>query len=163
MGAMINSLRSFLLLELGKGLFLTLKYFFKPKVTINYPYEKGSLSPRFRGEHALRRYPNGEERCIACKLCEAICPAQAITIEAGPRRNDGTRRTVRYDLDMVKCIYCGLCQEACPVDAIVEGPNFEFATETREELYYDKDKLLANGDRWETEIARNLAADARWR
>ena len=100
---------------------------------------EGPLSPRFRGEHALRRYPNGEERCIACKLCEAICPAQAITIEAGPRRNDGTRRTTRYDIDMVKCIYCGFCQEACPVDAIVEGPNFEFATETREELYYDKD------------------------
>ena len=162
MGAMINSLRSFLLLELGKGLFLTLKYFFKPKVTINYPYEKGSLSPRFRGEHALRRYPNGEERCIACKLCEAVCPAQAITIEPEPR-DDGSRRTTRYDIDMTKCIYCGFCQEACPVDAIVEGPNFEFATETREELYYNKDKLLANGDRCETEIARNLAADARWR
>ena len=131
--------------------FLSMRYFFAPKATINYPLEKGPLSPRFRGEHALRRYPNGEERCIACKLCEAICPAQAITIEAGPRRNDGTRRTVRYDIDMVKCIYCGFCQEACPVDAIVEGPNFEFATETREELYYDKDKLLANGDRWERE------------
>ena len=117
---------------------LAMRYFFKPKATLNYPHEKGPLSPRFRGEHALRRYPNGEERCIACKLCEAICPAQAITIEAGPRRNDGTRRTTRYDIDMVKCIYCGLCQEACPVDAIVEGPNFEFATETREELYYDK-------------------------
>ena len=111
-----------------------MRYFFKPKSTLNYPFEKGPISPRFRGEHALRRYPNGEERCIACKLCEAICPAQAITIEAGPRRNDGTRRTTRYDIDMVKCIYCGLCQEACPVDAIVEGPNFEFATETREEL-----------------------------
>jgi len=153
MSALVNAVRSFLLLELGKGMFLTLKYFFKPKVTINYPYEKGSLSPRFRGEHALRRYPNGEERCIACKLCEAVCPAQAITIEAEPR-DDG---------NMTKCIYCGFCQEACPVDAIVEGPNFEFATETREELYYDKDKLLANGDRWETEIARNLAADAKWR
>ena len=117
------------------------------------PFEKGPLSPRFRGEHALRRYPNGEERCIACKLCEAICPAQAITIEAGPRRNDGTRRTTRYDIDMVKCIYCGFCQEACPVDAIVEGPNFEFASETREELYFNKEKLLANGDRWEREIA----------
>ena len=162
MSAVSNALRSFLLLELGKGLFLTLKYFFKPKVTINYPYEKGSLSPRFRGEHALRRYPNGEERCIACKLCEAVCPAQAITIEAEPRA-DGSRRTTRYDIDMTKCIYCGFCQEACPVDAIVEGPNFEFATETREELYYDKDKLLANGDRWETEIARNLSADANWR
>ena len=162
MGAMINSLRSFLLLELGKGLFLTLKYFFKPKVTINYPYEKGSLSPRFRGEHALRRYPNGEERCIACKLCEAICPAQAITIEAEPRA-DGARRTTRYDIDMVKCIYCGFCQEACPVDAIVEGPNFEFATETREELFYDKDRLLANGDRWERLIAKNLELDAPYR
>ena len=127
------------------------------------PYEKGPLSPRFRGEHALRRYPNGQERCIACKLCEAICPAQAITIEAGPRNNDGTRRTVRYDIDMVKCIYCGFCQEACPVDAIVEGPNFEFATETREELIYDKDKLLANGDRWEVEIAKNIELDAPYR
>ena len=128
------------------------------KATLNYPFEKGPLCPRFRGEHALRRYPNGEERCIACKLCEAICPAQAITIEAGPRRNDGTRRTTRYDIDMVKCIYCGLCQEACPVDAIVEGPNFEFATETREELYYDKERLLANGDRWEREIAEQSGA-----
>ena len=162
MSALVNAVRSFLLLELGKGMFLTLKYFFKPKVTINYPYEKGSLSPRFRGEHALRRYPNGEERCIACKLCEAVCPAQAITIEAEPR-DDGSRRTTRYDIDMTKCIYCGFCQEACPVDAIVEGPNFEFATETREELYYDKDKLLANGDRWETELAGRLNADAPYR
>ena len=140
--------RSMLLGELVAGLGLTLRYFFKPKATINYPYEKGPISPRFKGEHALRRYPNGEERCIACKLCEAICPAQAITIEAEPRE-DGSRRTTRYDIDMTKCIYCGLCEEACPVDAIVEGPNFEFATETREELLYDKDKLLANGDRWE--------------
>ena len=162
MGAMINSLRSFLLLELGKGLFLTLKYFFKPKVTINYPYEKGSLSPRFRGEHALRRYPNGEERCIACKLCEAVCPAQAITIEAEPRE-DGSRRTTRYDIDMTNCIYCGFCQEACPVDAVVEGPNFEYSTETREELLYDKAKLLANGDKWERAIAANLEADAPYR
>ena len=144
------------------ALFLAIKEIFKSKKTINYPFEKGRISPRYRGEHALRRYPNGEERCIACKLCEAICPAQAITIEA-EERNDGSRRTTKYDIDMLKCIYCGFCQEACPVDAIVEGPNFEFATETREELYYDKNKLLANGDRWETEIARNLAADARWR
>ena len=158
-----RSTRALLLTELVSGMALTLKYFFKPKVTVNYPFEKGPLSPRFRGEHALRRYPNGEERCIACKLCEAICPAQAITIEAGPRRNDGTRRTTRYDIDMVKCIYCGFCQEACPVDAIVEGPNFEFATETREELFYDKDKLLANGERWEREIAANIAADAPYR
>ena len=162
MKTVYNIARSFLLLEVLRGLALTLKYFFKPKVTLNYPYEKGSLSPRFRGEHALRRYPNGEERCIACKLCEAICPAQAISIEA-EERADGSRRTTRYDIDMTKCIYCGFCQEACPVDAIVEGPNFEFATETREELYYDKEKLLANGDRWEEAIARNLAADARYR
>jgi len=154
--------RSFLLAELVNGFALTLKYMFKPKVTINYPFEKGPISPRFRGEHALRRYPNGEERCIACKLCEAICPAQAITIEAEPR-DDGSRRTTRYDIDMTKCIYCGLCQEACPVDAIVEGPNFEFATETREELYYNKQKLLDNGDRWEAQIAANLEADAPYR
>ena len=154
--------RSFLLQELLSGMWLTLKYVFRPKVTINYPYEKGPLSPLFRGEHALRRYPTGEERCIACKLCEAVCPALAITIEAEPRE-DGSRRTTRYDIDMTKCIYCGLCQEACPVDAIVEGPNFEFATETREELFYNKDKLLANGDRWEAEIAENLRLDAPYR
>jgi NADH-quinone oxidoreductase subunit I len=151
------------LMEFVTGFVLAMRYFFKPKATLNYPFEKGPISPRFRGEHVLRRYPNGEERCIACKLCEAICPAQAITIEAGPRRNDGTRRTTRYDIDMVKCIYCGLCQEACPVDAIVEGPNFEFATESREELYYDKERLLANGDRWEREIAKNIALDAPYR
>ena len=163
MGIIDRSAKALLLHELISGLSLTLRYFFRPKVTLDYPYEKGPISPRFRGEHALRRYPNGEERCIACKLCEAICPAQAITIEAGPRRNDGTRRTVRYDIDMVKCIYCGMCQEACPVDAIVEGPNFEFAAETREELYYDKAKLLANGDRWEREIAKAIALDAPYR
>ena len=154
--------RSFLLTEIVSGMALTLRYFFRPKATIRYPYEKAPLSPRFKGEHGLRRYPNGEERCIACKLCEAICPALAITIEAEPRE-DGSRRTTRYDIDMVKCIYCGLCQEACPVDAIVEGPNLEFATETREELLYDKAKLLANGDRWEQAIAANLAADAPYR
>src|SRR5205809_2095424 len=154
--------RSFLLAEVIGGFVLTFRYFFAPKKTLNYPFEKGSLSPRFRGEHALRRYPSGEERCIACKLCEAICPALAITIEAEPRE-DGSRRTTRYDIDMVKCIYCGLCQEACPVDAIVEGPNLEFATETREELLYDKAKLLANGDKWEQAIAANLAADAPYR
>ena len=154
--------RSFLLQELVTGFWMTLRYMFKRKVTLNYPFEKGPLSPRFRGEHALRRYPNGEERCIACKLCEAVCPAQAITIESEPRA-DGSRRTTRYDIDMTKCIYCGFCQEACPVDAIVEGPNFEFATETREELYYDKEKLLANGDRWEREIARSIALDAPYR
>ena len=163
MAVLDRTARSIFLAELVQGFALTLKYFFMPKVTLNYPFEKGPLSPRFRGEHALRRYPNGEERCIACKLCEAICPAQAITIEAGPRRNDGTRRTTRYDIDMVKCIYCGLCQEACPVDAIVEGPNFEYATETREELLYDKAKLLANGDKWERLLAANLAADAPYR
>jgi len=162
MAMLDRTARSLLLIEIAAGMWLTLKYFFKPKVTINYPYEKGPLSPRFRGEHALRRYPSGEERCIACKLCEAICPAQAITIEAEPRE-DGSRRTTRYDIDMTKCIYCGFCQEACPVDAIVEGPNFEFATETREELMYDKAKLLSNGDRWEAEIATALAADAPYR
>ena len=157
-----RSTRALLLTELVSGLWVTLTYLFRPKVTLNYPYEKGPLSPRFRGEHVLRRYPNGEERCIACKLCEAICPALAITIEAEPRA-DGSRRTTRYDIDMTKCIYCGYCQEACPVDAIVQGPNYEFATETREELLYDKAKLLANGDRWETQIAANLEADAPYR
>jgi NADH-quinone oxidoreductase subunit I len=163
MARLANAAHALLLKEFAAATWLALRYFFKAKATVNYPFEKNPVSPRFRGEHALRRYPNGEERCIACKLCEAVCPAQAITIEAGPRRNDGTRRTVRYDIDMVKCIYCGFCQESCPVDAIVEGPNFEFATETREELYYDKAKLLANGDRWERDIARNIALDSPWR
>ncbi|MFT5540402.1 MAG: NADH-quinone oxidoreductase subunit I [Alphaproteobacteria bacterium] len=162
MSIITQSAKALILKELVSGMWLTLKYFFKRKVTLNYPFEKGMLSPRFRGEHALRRYPSGEERCIACKLCEAICPAQAITIEAEPR-DDGSRRTTRYDIDMTKCIYCGFCEEACPVDAIVEGPNFEFAAETREELMYDKDKLLANGDRWENEIAQRLRAEAPYR
>jgi len=162
MNFIIKNIKAFALYELLLGMLLTLKYMFKPKVTINYPHEKGPLSPRFRGEHALRRYPNGEERCIACKLCEAVCPAQAITIEAEPRE-DGSRRTTKYDIDMSKCIYCGLCEESCPVDAIVEGPNFEFATETREELMYNKEKLLSNGDKWEHEIAQNLKIDSPYR
>ncbi len=158
---LLSILKKTLLLEILKGLWMTIRYFFKKKVTINYPFEKGILSPRFRGEHVLRRYESGEERCIACKLCEAVCPAQAIIIEAEPRE-DGSRRTTRYDIDMTKCIYCGFCQESCPVDAIVEGPNFEFATETREELIYDKNKLLANGDRWEMEIAKNLESESKY-
>jgi len=148
--------------ELLRGMSYVLKVFFEPKATINYPFEKGPISSRFRGEHALRRYPTGEERCIACKLCEAICPAQAITIEA-EEREDGSRRTTRYDIDMTKCIYCGFCQEACPVDAIVEGPNFEYSTYTHEELLYDKQKLLDNGDKWEAEIAHNIKTEALYR
>ena len=158
----LNRIKYFLLLDIYKGLFLTFKRIFKPSVTINYPYEKAPLSPRFRGEHALRRYPNGEERCIACKLCEAACPALAITIEAEERK-DGSRRTTKYDIDMTKCIYCGLCQEACPVDAIVQGPNYEFATETHEELIYNKEKLLDNGDRWELALQKNINSDAPYR
>ena len=157
-----RAINYFLLNDFLKGFKLGIKYFFRPKATLNYPYEKGPISSRFRGEHALRRYPSGEERCIACKLCEAVCPAQAITIEAEPRE-DGSRRTTRYDIDMSKCIYCGLCEESCPVDAIVEGPNFEFATETREELMYTKEKLLENGDRWEQEIAQNIYLDRKYR
>ena len=162
MQAIRNFLKTFLLWELGQGLWVTWKGLWAPKVTVNYPEEKTPQSNRFRGLHALRRYPNGEERCIACKLCEAVCPALAITIESDVSA-DGTRRTTRYDIDLFKCIYCGFCEEACPVDAIVEGPNFEFATETREELYYNKDKLLANGDRWEAALAANIVADAPYR
>jgi len=127
----------------------------EPEWTINYPFEKGPISPLFRGEHALRRYPTGEERCIACKLCQSACPARAITIETEPRP-DNSRRTTRYDIDMTKCIYCGFCQEACPVDAIVESSNYEFATYGHEELLYDKYKLLDNGDKWEPQLARNI-------
>ena len=155
-------IKTIFLVEILKALAIAIKEIFRSKKTINYPFEKGKISPRFRGEHALRRYPNGEERCIACKLCEAVCPAQAITIESEPR-NDGSRKTTRYDIDMLKCIYCGLCEESCPVDAIVQGPNFEFATETREELYYDKEKLLENGDRWEQTLAENIKSDLPYR
>ncbi|PPR16859.1 MAG: NADH-quinone oxidoreductase subunit I [Alphaproteobacteria bacterium MarineAlpha9_Bin3] len=162
MGKLFRSFWFIMLGELASGMFLTFKYMFKKPVTINYPYEKGKLSPRFRGEHALRRYPNGEERCIACKLCEAVCPALAITIESEPR-DDDSRRTTRYDIDMTKCIYCGLCEEACPVDAIVQGPNYEFAKESREELFYDKEKLLENGDRWESVLSNNIQKDKQFR
>ena len=155
-------LKTIFLLEFVTGLLIAIREMFRPKKTINYPYEKGSLSPRFRGEHALRRYPSGEERCIACKLCEAVCPAQAITIES-TERDDGRRKTTRYDIHMLKCIYRGLCQESCPVEAIVQGPNFEFSTETREELYYNKEKLMDNGDRWEDVLAKNIRLDKPYR
>ena len=154
--------KTIFLVEFVQAILKAFKEIFKPKKTINYPFEKGPISPRYRGEHALRRYPNGEERCIACKLCEAVCPAQAITIES-EERGDGSRKTTRYDIDMLKCIYCGLCQESCPVDAIVQGPNFEFATETREELYYNKEKLLDNGDRWESVLSQNIKLDKPYR
>ena len=155
-------LKTILLSEFVLAIIKAIKEIFRSKKTINYPFEKGSISPRFRGEHALRRYPNGEERCIACKLCEAVCPAQAITIDS-EEREDGSRKTTRYDIDMLKCIYCGLCQESCPVDAIVQGPNFEFATETREELYYNKQKLLDNGDKWESVLSKNIKLDKIYR
>ncbi len=157
-----RAVRTWLLTELVRGLMLTGKYLFKKKITVEYPEERTPLSPRFRGLHALRRYENGEERCIACKLCEVVCPALAIVIES-EEREDGTRRTTRYDIDMTKCIYCGLCQEACPVDAIVETQVFEFATETRGELYYTKDMLLKVGERYEREIAANIKADEKYR
>ena len=160
--ALVGATSGLFMSEMVRGMQLTMGMFWKSRVTINYPNEKGPLSPRFRGEHVLRRYPTGEERCIACKLCEAICPAQAITIEAEVR-DDGSRKTTRYDIDMTKCIFCGFCQEACPVDAIVEGPNFEYATETHEELLYDKQKLLENGNKWETAIAANLASEVVYR
>ena len=159
---MLYPLKTFLMTELVQGLRLTLKNLFVRKVTIGYPEEKTPKSPRFRGLHALRRYPNGQERCIACKLCEAVCPALAITIESdvGP---DGTRRTSRYDIDLFKCIYCGFCEEACPVDAIVETRIHEYHMENRGENIMTKDKLLAVGDRYEQEIAADKAADAPYR
>jgi NADH-quinone oxidoreductase subunit I len=155
-------LGSFLLVELFKGLRVTGKYFFARKITVQFPEEKTPLSPRFRGLHALRRYENGEERCIACKLCEAICPALAITIES-EQRDDGTRRTTRYDIDLTKCIFCGFCEESCPVDSIVETSILEYHGEKRGDLYFTKDMLLAVGDRYEAEIAANRAADAPYR
>jgi NADH-quinone oxidoreductase subunit I len=154
--------RSFLLLELAKGLALTGKYLFARKITIQFPEEKTPISPRFRGLHALRRYPNGEERCIGCKLCEAICPALAITIETA-ERGDGTRRTTRYDIDLTKCIFCGFCEESCPVDSIVETDILEYHGEKRGDLYYTKEMLLAVGDKYEAEIAKARAADAAYR
>jgi len=154
--------KSFLLLELAEGLILTGRHIFRRKITIQYPEEKTPLSPRFRGLHALRRYPNGEERCIACKLCEAVCPALAITIES-EQRSDGTRRTTRYDIDLTKCIFCGLCEESCPVDSIVETSIFEYHGEKRGDLHYTKEMLLAVGDRYEEQIAKDRAADAAYR
>lgn len=156
--AIDKAMHLFFFTEIFRGMWIVVENFFREPYTIRYPFEKGPISPRFRGEHALRRYPTGEERCIACKLCEAICPALAITIES-EAREDGSRRTTKYDIDMTKCIYCGFCQEACPVDAIVETQNQEYSTETREELLYNKEKLLANGDRAEAEIAANLISD----
>lgn len=155
-------LSSFMLIELLKGLALTGRYLFRPKFTIQYPEEKTPLSPRFRGLHALRRYEDGEERCIACKLCEAVCPAMAITIESGIRE-DGLRKTTRYDIDMTKCIFCGYCEESCPVDSIVLTHVFEFHGEKRGDLYYTKEMLLAIGDRFEPQIAAARAQDAPYR
>jgi NADH-quinone oxidoreductase subunit I len=162
MTRVFSYLKSLMLIEFLLGMKLTLKYMFKPKYTVNYPYEKFPQSPRFRGLHALRRYPNGEERCIACKLCEAVCPALAITIDAEPRE-DGSRRTTRYDIDLFKCIYCGFCEESCPVDSIVETHIHEYHFENRGENIVNKAQLLALGDRFESEIASRRAADAAYR
>lgn len=162
MGSMKEIFNSLFLTELLKGMSVTGKYFFARKITVQYPEEKTPQSSRFRGLHALRRYPNGEERCIACKLCEAICPAMAITIEAEPR-DDGSRRTTRYDIDLTKCIFCGFCEEACPVDAVVETRVFEYHGEKRGDLYYTKQMLLANGDRYEDQIAQDRQLDAPYR
>ena len=163
MTRVFSYLKSLMLVEFLLGMKLTLKYMFKPKYTVNYPYEKFPQSPRFRGLHALRRYPNGEERCIACKLCEAVCPALAITIEAAPRADDGSRRTTRYEIDLFKCIYCGFCEESCPVDSIVETHIHEYHFENRGENVVGKAQLLALGDRFEAEIASRRAADAAFR
>ena len=155
-------LGSLMLSELIKGLALTGKYAFSRKITVQYPEEKTPISPRFRGLHALRRYPNGEERCIACKLCEAVCPAMAITIESA-QREDGTRRTTRYDIDLTKCIFCGFCEESCPVDSFVETQVLEYHGEKRGDLYYTKEMLLAVGDQYEPQIAAAREADAKYR
>ena len=162
MGSMKDYVGSLFLKELVKGMALTGRHFFARKITVQFPEEKTPQSPRFRGLHALRRYPNGEERCIACKLCEAICPAMAITIES-EQRDDGTRRTSRYDIDLTKCIFCGFCEEACPVDAIVETRIFEYHGEVRGDLYYTKQLLLAVGDRNEAQIAKDREADSKYR
>ncbi|PLY13776.1 MAG: NADH-quinone oxidoreductase subunit NuoI [Sedimenticola sp.] len=162
MRAMRDYIKSLFLLELMKGFGVTGRYLFKKKFTVQYPEEKAPVSPRFRGLHAQRRYPNGEERCIACKLCEAVCPALAITIEAEPRE-DGSRRTTRYDIDLFKCIYCGYCQESCPVDAIVETRVYEYHFENREDSIMTKDNLLAIGDKYEAQIAADIAAQAKYR
>ena len=163
MSAVKDFVSSFMLPELLKGMKLTGRHFFQKTVTVQFPEEKTPLSPRFRGLHALRRYENGEERCIACKLCEAVCPAMAITIEAGERKDDGSRRTTRYDIDLTKCIFCGFCEESCPTDSIVETHIFEYHGEKRGDLYYTKDMLLAVGDRYEADIAAAKAADAKYR
>lgn len=162
MNTVINYLKSLTLWELIKGLRLTGGYLIARKVTIQYPEEKTPQSPRFRGLHALRRYPNGEERCIACKLCEAVCPALAITIES-EERDDGTRRTTRYDIDLAKCIYCGFCEESCPVDSIVETRHFEYHAETRDDLLMTKEQLLANAERFEEQIAADRVTESRYR
>lgn len=162
MGSMKNYIGSLFLKELLKGLALTGRHLFARKITVQFPEEKTPQSPRFRGLHALRRYPNGEERCIACKLCEAVCPAMAITIES-EQRDDGSRRTSRYDIDLTKCIFCGFCEEACPVDAIVETRVFEYHGEKRGDLYYTKQMLLAVGDRYESQIAKDREIDSKYR
>ncbi len=162
MGAVVSYFKSLTLWELLKGMRLTGRYLIERKITVQYPEEKTPQSPRFRGLHALRRYPNGEERCIACKLCEAVCPALAITIES-EQRADGTRRTTRYDIDLTKCIFCGFCEESCPVDSIVETRHFEYHGEKRGDLLMTKEKLLANAERYEAQIAADRNAESRYR